>query len=71
MARKSTPITVITHYPTTEEGRREFSKRAASVHAGWVNQTLKKLTCPSEQKLKLLDAVIDSVSSEKGREQAR
>ena len=71
MARKSTPVNVITHYPTTEEEIRELANRAAYVHASWVNQTLKKLTCPSEQKLNLLDAVIDSLSSEKVREQAR
>lgn len=65
MARKSTPVNVITHYPTTEEGIRELANRAACVHASWMNQTLKKLTCPSEQKLKLLDSVIDSVSRKK------
>lgn len=71
MARKSTPVNVITHYPTTEKGKRELANRTACVHASWVNQTLKKLTCPSEQKLKLLDAMIDSLSSEKVREQVR
>ena len=69
IARKSAPINVIVHYPKTEEGKRELAERVAGVHADMVNQYIKKLNCPSDQKVQLLDAVIKSVSIEKAGEQ--
>lgn len=69
IARKSAPINVIVHYPKTEEGKRELAERVAGVHADMVNQHIKKLNCPSDQKVQLLDAVIKSVSIEKAGEQ--
>ena len=65
IARKSAPINVIIHYPKTEEGKRELAERVASVHADMVNQHIKKMNCPSDQKVQLLDAVIKSTSIEK------
>lgn len=56
--RTYTPIHIIFHYPKTEEGKRELAQRAASVHADMVSRHIQKLTCPSEQKIELLDAVI-------------
>ena len=81
IARKSAPINVIVHYPKAEEGKREMAsailittsrelaERVASVHASLVNQHIKKLNCPSDQKVQLLDAVIKSTSIEKAGEQ--
>ena len=69
IARKSAPINVIVHYPKTEEGKRELAERVAGVHADMVNQHIKKLNCPSEQKVQLLDAVIKSTAIEKAGEQ--
>ena len=69
IARKSAPINVIVHYPKTIEGQRELAERVAGVHADMVNQHIKKLNCPSDQKVQLLDAVIKSVSSKKAGEQ--
>ena len=69
IARKSAPINVIVHYPKTEEGKRELAERVAGVHADMVNQHIKKLNCPSEQKVQLRDAVIKSTSIEKAGEQ--
>lgn len=60
---------MIVHYPKTEEGKRELAERVAGVHADMVNQHIKKLNCPSDQKVQLLDAVIKSVSIEKAGEQ--
>ncbi len=72
IARKSAPINVIVHYPKTEEGKRELAERVAGVHADMVNQHIKKLNCPSEQKVQLLDAVIESASRmKKAGEQIR
>ena len=70
IARRSAPINVIVHYPKTIEGQRELAERVAGVHADMVNQHIKKLNCPSEQKVQLLDAVIKSASIEKSGEQA-
>ena len=69
IARKSASINVIVHYPKTEEGKRELAERVASVHADMVNQHIKKMNCPSDQKVQLLDAVIKSSSIEKADEQ--
>lgn len=69
IARKSAPINVIVHYPKTIEGQRELAERVASVHTSLVNQHIKKLNCPSDQKVQLLDAVIKSSSIEKADEQ--
>ena len=69
IARKSALINVIVHYPKTVEGQRELAERVAGVHANMVNQHIKKLNCPSDQKVQLLDAVIKSVSSKKAGEQ--
>ena len=69
IARKSAPINAIDHYPKAEEGKRELAERVASVHASLVNQHIKKLNCPSDQKVQLLDAVIKSTSIEKAGEQ--
>ena len=69
IARRSAPINVIVHYPKTIEGQRELAERVAGVHADMVNQHIKKLNCPSDQKVQLLDAVIKSASSKKAGEQ--
>ena len=63
IAKKFAPINVIVHYPKTIEGQRELAERVAGVHASLVNQHIKKLNCPSVQKIQLLDAVIKSASS--------
>lgn len=65
MAKKSVPVHVIVHYPKTEIGKRELSNRVSTVHANMVNQYIKNLNCSSEQKLQLLDAVIQSTSNTK------
>ena len=67
--RTFAPINIIVHYPKEEEGWRELKRRVAGVHADMVNQHIKKLNCPSDQKVQLLDAVIKSASIEKAGEQ--
>lgn len=66
--RKSAPINVIVHYPTTDEGIAELARRVSSVHADYVIDTIRKLNCPLSQKLALLDAVIRSARQEKQNE---
>ena len=59
--RKIAPINVIVYYPKTEEGKEELARRVSDVHAATVNQWLKSLNCPTQQKHELLDAVIETV----------
>lgn len=57
--RKSAPINIVVHYPTTEEGWRELKRRVASVHADAVMNSISKLNCPYQDKIRLLDAIIE------------
>ena len=61
---------IIVHYPETPEKRAQFDARVAKFHAEYVVQYIEKLNCPTEQKLKLLDAVAKTIldaSEEKGK----
>lgn len=62
--KKATPINIIVHYPTTEEGWRELRRRMAIVHADAVLNSVQKLNCPSWQKIKLIDAIIEDAKKE-------
>lgn len=66
--RKMAPINVIVYYPKTAEGKEELARRVSDVHAEAVNQRLKSLNCPTQQKQELLDAVINTINK-KSREQ--
>lgn len=56
--RKSAPINIVVHYPTTEEGQRELRRRVAIVHADAVLNSISKLKCSDREKLRLLNAII-------------
>lgn len=56
--RRCREVNVIFYAPKTEAGQKELSHRVASVHADAVISRLQKLTCPTAQKLQLLDAII-------------
>lgn len=60
IARKSVPIHVIVYAPKTEKGKRELAMRAAEVHADAVSRAVGRLNCPSVQKVKLINAVIET-----------
>lgn len=62
--RKAAPINIIVHYPTTEEGWRELRRRMAIVHADAVLNSVQKLNCPTWQKIKLIDAIIEEAKKE-------
>ena len=68
--KKATPINIIVHYPPTEEGWRELRRRMAIVHADAVLNSVQKLNCPTWQKIKLVEAIIEDakkeIESEKG-----
>ena len=62
--KKAAPINIIVHYPKTEEGWRELRKRMAIVHADAVLNSVQKLNCPTWQKIKLKDAIIEDAKKE-------
>lgn len=62
--KKAAPINIIVHYPKTEEGWRELRKRMAIVHADAVLNSVQKLNCPTWQKIKLIDAIIEDAKKE-------
>ena len=57
--RKAAPINIIVHYPTTEDGWRELRKRMAEVRANATLNSIQKLKCPTWQKIKLVEAIIE------------
>ena len=63
IARKSAPITVVVYHPKTEAGQRELAQRVAGVHADVVSEYIMRMSCPTEQKVRLLDAVIKDKSN--------
>ena len=56
--RKSAPINIVVHYPTTEEGQRELRRRVAIVRADAMLNSILKLKCSDREKLRLLNAII-------------
>lgn len=65
------PINVIVHYPKTEDGQRELRRRVASVHADAVLNSIAKLDCPTPQKAKLLEAIIQDAKEQIKAEQKK
>lgn len=55
---------IIVHYPKTEEGKQELARRVASVHADAVLSRIKSLDCPDQQKLALIDAIIEDIRAQ-------
>ncbi len=41
--------------------------RVAKFHAEYVAQYIEKMSCPTEQKLQLVDAVVKTILDEKGK----
>ena len=57
-------IKIIVHYPETPEKQAQFDARVAKFHAEYVAQYIEKLNCPTEQKLKLIDAVAQTITEQ-------
>lgn len=56
--RRRGSVNVIVYFPKTEIEQKELARRVASIHADAVIARLQKLTCPTTQKLQLLDTII-------------
>lgn len=59
---RHSPIRIIVHYPAKYEAQRELENQVARVHADFVLSKVKSLSCPSAQKLALIDSIIESCS---------
>lgn len=62
---------IIVHYPKTPEKQAQFDARAAKFHAEYVAQYIEKLNCPTEQKLKLIDAIAETIMKKVHREEEK
>ncbi len=59
---------IIVHYPETPEKQAQFDMRVAKFHAEYVVHFIEKLNCPTEQKLKLLDAIVQTINGGSGEQ---
>lgn len=53
---------IIMHYPKDEAGRQELAKRVALVHAQTVIEKLNALSCPIDEKVRVIDEIIKKCS---------
>ena len=52
---------IIVYDPETPEKQALFDARVARFHAEYVAEYIERLNCPTEQKLKLIDAIIQTI----------
>lgn len=62
--RRYSIFRLIMHYPKTVEMQRELAKKVVAVHAQTVIERIKSMSCSTEQKLALIDAVIGKSKNE-------
>ena len=62
--RKSAPIRLTVVPPDTDAAKEALAKGIAQVHADAVMREILALSCPTEQKLALLDAVMDDAKKQ-------
>lgn len=63
--RGVTDTDVIMILPETQPGRTELQKTLARFHAEHACKMIEKMPCPTEQKLELINAVLDDIKAEK------
>ena len=61
---KSKPVSLKVSPPETEAGRDALAKQLALLYADTVLQKIQALSCPAQQKLALLDAVIHTAKKQ-------
>ncbi len=54
---------VIVHYPKEEAAQHELAVRVAQCHADAVMRYIRELPCSREQKIALMDAIINAKST--------
>lgn len=60
MGRKRPEPVAVIHGPETEQAGLELAKRVAGVHADMVSRYIQNMSCGTDQKLALFDAIIKS-----------
>lgn len=60
---------IIVHYPETPEKQAMLDMRVAKFHAQYVKNKIKKLKCPTWQKLKLIDAIVENITEDVRRKE--
>ena len=50
-------FSIIIHYPREGRSQQELEKKVADVHARTVIEKVRSMSCPTEQKARLIDAV--------------
>ena len=54
-------VDIIVHYPQTAEQQAVFDTRVNKFRAEYIVRYIERLNCSTEQKIELIDAVIDTV----------
>lgn len=57
--RKPTPVNLIVYRPRTEQEQNKLARCIAGIHAETVLRQVKELSCPAEQKMELLERVVE------------
>ena len=68
--RKKAPVRIVVQYPVTAQGKAALEACAADIHAAAVIRQIQDLGCTVEEKLRLLEEVIEATKTN-NREQAR
>lgn len=62
--RTSPPVKVKVYYPQAKAGQQALLQRAAEAHAEFVTLYIKNMSCPTWQKLVLIDAIIKATKDQ-------
>ena len=62
---------VIVHGPSSKAGKEALAKKVASFHAQVVLEYISRLHCPKEQKLALIDAILEQIREDNRKEKER
>ena len=52
-------VEIIVHYPGNEENIKELERKISEVHICAVKSYIKNLSCPKEQKMQLIDTILN------------
>jgi len=55
-------MTVVVHCSNDPQKQKEIDQRIAKIHAEFVLGYIEKLNCPKEQKLELIDAIVQKMN---------
>lgn len=61
LRREGCLVEVIICYPSTQKGKQELAKRVATAHTQLALKYVTGLNCPVEQKIALIDAVLNQI----------